>query len=148
MSADHFDVYNKPGCCAMCGEPVFEIETRWPEGSPLAGEPRTVGAPLDNAWRATLLLAFGRTTDITLCEKHKAPTPRGLSKVFHNLVKTYTRDLELRALFSRAPRTSDQLDAEARVAIEYYNDPPIGVLFCRRWSEIVDRDGAPTVMTV
>lgn len=51
------------GCCSKCDAEVFEIIERDPE----TRAPTRVGAPLDEAERATFLLMNGSRMDLTLC---------------------------------------------------------------------------------
>ena len=55
------------GHCLACCDAVYEVREAWPEGHPLAGQPRLLGKPLDTATQVRFLLSNGTTADVTFC---------------------------------------------------------------------------------
>jgi len=55
------------GCCSTCNKEVFEIIERFPPDSVLAGKPRRLGPPNEDAVRLTFILASGAEMDLTFC---------------------------------------------------------------------------------
>jgi len=55
------------GCCSICDTAVFDIVRVYPVGHPYHGEPLSLGAPLDTAFKLTMLLTSGDHIDITVC---------------------------------------------------------------------------------
>lgn len=53
----------RPGCCSACDAEVFDVRTRDKE----TRAPVALGAPLDNAVRATFVLFMGSQMSLTLC---------------------------------------------------------------------------------
>jgi hypothetical protein len=56
------------GCCSTCDKEVFEIIERFPPDSVLAGKPRRLGPPNEDAMRLEFVLASGESMDLTFCK--------------------------------------------------------------------------------
>ncbi len=122
------------GSCTVCDEPVFEILTVYPNDHPLAGEPRSVGRPLDNALRATLVLTDGSTIDLTHCEDCELDLPH----IWQKCLATFTYEDRTRVERGAQPMTEVQRQNHRDQLVRLAAEIPLGLLYTRKWIEIGD----------
>lgn len=115
------------GCCTKCDKEVYVIKRRYPQDSPLAGEPREVGQPI-NAVKYTLLLLDGSHMDLTFC-----PTcePDDLPFVWKKVIASFAREMmdNYRKAIGLAPIT--QRKPYDDWFLHIIHNYPIGILCSR-----------------
>jgi hypothetical protein len=86
----------------------------------------------NEAYRTTFVTISGRKMAITLCDKHRDPTPKALRKMW----------AEIRSNQVKRPSTTE---AMTRSYLRFIGDPPIGVLATQPWRTLLvkeNRDGS------
>ncbi len=124
----------EPGTCTLCKKVVFEVVSRFASDHYLAGRVRSVGHPLECAWRYQLVLCGGSRMDLTFCDEC-VPTPENLPEIWRTVCEGFSEDNsdEYRNSIGR-PISGDRVTFDDRM-MRIVRDLPIGVLSGRPWAE-------------
>lgn len=113
------------GCCTDCDDPVFEVNTMNPDGTP-----RSVGAALPNAMRATLVLTDGSTCDMTFCEGCMEAIEAHLPAIWAKCLRSFAAE-------PVDPEIRDEIRADQ---VRLATMVPLGVVAVRRWCDILKEE--------
>jgi hypothetical protein len=124
------------GHCSISGEPCFDIIETFAAGHPLAGQPRRIGAPHEDAVRVTLVLMDGTMADITVKQRY-------VPELYAHLPQIW-RDVKARTRFDRKNHGAygqRDFNAAQHATMDAWNlanndNVPLGVLAWRKWSDI------------
>jgi hypothetical protein len=131
------------GRCLQCQTDLHEIREVWPDGHPLAGEPRRLGAQLDIGTQVRFLMSNGSTADIAFCVPcAEALEPADFWPLWRACVAR--QDVSLRL----AGRSLPVRRAEAAMLLDLF---PLAIVARRRASPdglpMLDRRSAAEVVT-
>ena len=125
------------GHCSACGDECFDVLETWPQGHVLAGEPRRLGAPHDDARRVTLILMDGRTTTMTFHDRCIQDAHTQFTDLWRRVNERYRRERKAhRALGHRDFTPAQHAHADA-VQLDFISNPPLGVLAVEKWNAYV-----------
>jgi hypothetical protein len=127
---------HSPGCCIVTGEPVFQVITVYPEGHPLAGRPLKIGAPLENALRATLVLLNGVAT-VTVAREMLDALSQELPNIWRRVLRTSLYEEENRLMLGGAPRSPEEARKHQEGLEKLLANIPIGVLCAVPWRDFL-----------
>lgn len=119
------------GHCTLCDQQVFNIIATFPTGHPLAGRPRRLGKPMDNAVRLHLLLTGGTTVPVTLCDTCEPD----LKKIWRRCLEAMADQQCNRLKYGGAPLTPRQQEQQTGELLALARQAPLGVLYQEKWSD-------------
>ena len=122
------------GCCTKCGTEVFEIVECFPDGHPLAGEPRRVGRMLLHGLQIEFQLSDGSLMPLAFCRGcADGLTPEDYPGIWDTVVQAWERTIgdEYRVAVGAKPWTEEMRKQYRR---EQYGKFILG----RLWDREVD----------
>lgn len=122
-----------PGCCTLCGEPCFDIQTVWPHDDPRAGQPRRIGQAHEDALRADLVLIDGTRTTVTVHARCFDGLDALLPAVWRAMLERMRWERKAHRLLKQAPFSPAQHAHADAVNLELVFNVPLGVLAVERW---------------
>ena len=126
---------NKVGCCILSGRRVFMVLSEFTTG-PREGEPDRLGLPYYEAWRVTLLLVDGSTTDVTVHEDYLEEIEGRLPELWRNALEAHAYERQNWEEAGARPFTPDQTEKAYRDSESLINNVPLGVVKKERWRDV------------
>lgn len=126
---------NKAGCCVLSGEKVFDVLSTFTRG-PRSGDPDRLGPPHTNAWRLTVLLIDGSTTNVTVHEDVLPDVELRLSEMWHNVMEAHAFERENWKDNGAKAFTPEQVRKAYKDSYKLVHNVPIGIMKKERWSDL------------
>ena len=126
---------NRKACCILSGCEVFKVFSRYEDG-PMIGDPDRIGPPLDEAWRVTLALADGTTSDVTVHADVLKEVEDRLPELWGNAIEAHAFERKHWEYFGARQFTSEQTKKAYEDSINLINNVPLGIVKKERWSDV------------
>ena len=124
---------NKAGCCALTGQKVFDVLSTFTSG-PRKGDPDRLGPPRKVAWRLTILLIDGSTTNVTVCEDVLSDVESRLAEMWRNVMEAHAFERANWKENGAKAFTPEQVAKAYRDSYKLSTNIPIGVMKRERYA--------------
>lgn len=124
------------GHCAVSGEPCFDILETWRDDHPLAGQPRRIGAPYEDACKVALILVDGTIAEITVKQRYVPELYAHLTQVWRDIKARTRYDRKQHKAYGQPDFSPDQHATMDAWNLRFNDNVPLGVLAWRKWSDI------------
>ena len=122
----------KTGCCTLCGQEMYEVSRRWPQGHPYASEARQVGRPKMPIIRQHFVQTNGKIAVFSFCDACFEHVHEKIVEIWAKALAAFDYERRHRVAIGMQPLDQKQTEAQNAMLRELVAHPIVGVIATER----------------